>query len=117
MSFYGDLSDTALRLINQFGKTATITPKTSAIDPILGTVTDTTQTAQSFNVIEVDAEQAFGRSFSSVETSALYLLADNSQTLEPGIVITFDGKAHEIKKAKPIRPGGEVVAYGLEVVA
>lgn len=115
MSRYKALGQAAARLIKDFGKQATIARNKSTNNPITGEVTESAGAVLVVNVVEVSYSQAFGGSQDNAEEGALYLLADNSQRLELGDKIKFDDAEHFIQKLNPMRPGGEVLAYGVEV--
>ena len=115
MTFYSDLAQTALNLIQEYGQAASIVPVTRSANPATGVVTDTEGTAQSFYVVEVEAEHAFGGTLENVDLEANYLLADTTYAMNIGQRITYGGKTFTITKIKPLNPAGTVLLYGLEV--
>ena len=117
MTFYSNLSNTAVRLIKQFGQPCIVPETTKANDPVTGSVTETLVKNHTVNVVEVDYSQAFGGSQDNAKQDAIYLLADSSYALDIGMKMQLDGESLFIKRLKKIRPGGEILAYGVEVMA
>lgn len=115
MSFYKNLGNTAARLIKQFGQTAYVKKATKTNDAITGVVTEGPAEWGLINVVQVDYKQAFGGSLDNAKTDSVYLLASNDYVLEIGQKITFNQIEYFIEQLNPMRPGGEVVAYGVEV--
>lgn len=117
MSFYKNLGNTAARLINQFGQQAIVEKAVKTNDAITGVVTEGPADYGVVSVVQVEYKQAFDGSLENAKADAVYLLASNDYVLELGHKVTFNDKEFFIKRLNPIRPGGEVVAYGVEVSA
>lgn len=117
MTFYSELAQTALNLIQEYGQAASIVPVTRTSNGATGVVTETEGTTQNFYVVEVEAEHAFGGTLENVDLEANYLLADTTYAMSIGQRITYGGKTFTITKLKPLNPGGTALLYGLEVKA
>lgn len=117
MSFnYARTAATALRLLQRFGATATLTrPGVSGYDPETGAVTATPVVdGCTAAVFPYEDKHVDGSLILSTDQQALIAASGLSEP-RPGDVLAWGGKGLTVVKAKNLGPSGVMVLYEVQV--
>ena len=110
MSFYGDLAQTALELLQEFGAAATLKRQSAgSYDPSTGadTVSETSLTTTAA-VFAYDQKYIDGTLILQGDQRA-YL--SNEQEPRQGDLLAWNGTDYRVIAVKPLSPAGTVVLY------
>lgn len=115
MSFYGNLTATAARLLKQFGAPGVLSRVTTGeYDPATGTAPTTTETVMANAVVfDYDAKLIDGSVIQQGDKQCFM----ETKALAPQAVDTFDwgGMVHQVIAVKPLAPAGAAVLYELQL--
>lgn len=121
MSFYGDMSETVLDMLTEFGMPATLTRQTGgSFDPTTGVVTGSSTATYTVTVAQFDYDLKDSGADYQKETEIRsgdkqILLAASGFAVVPvqSDTITVAGTIYNIVNIKALSPAGVVVMYEL----
>lgn len=113
MSFYGTMSGVATDLLSQFGQTVTVRTYTENYDPVTGKNTRTPHDSTTMGVFDNFSWEYMQTH--EVKTGDRNLYIDDSVTPELSAKIVVGTEEWSIANIEPVKPGGDVVLYQLQL--